>query len=359
MRTQKVTVKPRRRRRAIAITLVASLVILTVSAALPLAGYFAYETGLMSTAHAQESDDEAVNPRAEYWRAVRQGTEGYSAVPGAESGVLIQNGGENWRSVRNGPASFLGGSLIIFVLVALAAKHIAKGRDKLESRTGRTITRWSSFERVMHWYVAISFIILAITGLSLIFGKALLIPLLGKEGFAAWAQLAKPVHDYLALPFAAGLFIMLLMWIGKNVPKAHDVEWLKSLGGAIGDGHPPAGYFNAGEKVFYWLVFFSGIAMTVSGFFLLFPNLGTEREAMQFWHIIHLCSGLFIVAVALGHIYLGSIGTEGVLEGMVHGEVDEGFAKQHHSLWYEEVKGDARTTSATAPAGDVSTATPT
>jgi formate dehydrogenase subunit gamma len=241
----------------------------------------------------------------------------------------------------------------------LLAKHIVKGRDKLESRTGRTVTRWSAFERVMHWYVAISFIVLAITGLSLIFGRTVLIPVIGKEGFAAWAQLAKPIHDYLSLPFAAGLFIMLLMWIGKNVPKAYDFEWLKSLGGAIGDGHPPAGFFNAGEKVFYWLMFFSGIAMTVSGFFLLFPNLGTEREAMQFWHIIHLVSGLFVIGVALGHMYLGSIGTEGVLEGMVHGDVDEGFARQHHSLWYEEIKGDGRTTSDAAPVGDASTATPT
>ena len=99
--------------------------------------------------------------------------------------------------------------------------------------------------------------------------------------------------------------------------------------GAIGDGHPPAGFFNAGEKVFYWIVFLGGVALTVSGFYLLFPNLETVRESMQFWHIIHASSGLFLIAVALGHMYLGSVGTEGVLEGMVSGEVDEGFAKQH------------------------------
>ena len=359
MRAHKATVKTRRRRRAAIITVLGSLLLV---AALPLTGYVANEAGLLQTARAQESteksEDEAVNPRAEYWRAVRQGTEGYSAVSGEEAGVLIQNGGENWRNIRNGPLSFLGGSFIIAVLIALLAKHIIKGKDKLEARTGRTVTRWSAFERVMHWYVAISFIVLAITGLSLIFGRTVLIPLLGKEGFAAWAQLAKPIHDYLSLPFAAGLAILLLMWIGKNAPKAYDLEWLKSMGGAIGDGHPPAGFFNAGEKVFYWLLFFSGIAMTVSGFFLLFPNLGTVRETMQFWHIVHLCSGLFLIGVALGHMYLGSIGTEGVLEGMVHGEVDEGFAKQHHSVWYEEVKGDA-SASESAPAGDVSTATQT
>jgi formate dehydrogenase subunit gamma len=313
-----------------------------------LIGYVANEAGLMPTAVAQESDDkddeEAVNPRSEFWREVRQGTAGYSAVPGEESGVLIQNGGENWRSIRNGPIIFFGGSLIVAVLIALLAKHIIAGKDKLESRTGRMLTRWSAFERVLHWYVAISFIVLAITGMSLIFGRTLLIPLLGKEGFAAWAQLAKPIHDYLSLPFAAGLAIMLLMWIGKNIPRAYDLKWLATLGGVIGDGHPPAGFANAGEKVFYWLVFFGGIALTASGVFLLFPNLGTVRESMQFWHIVHAASGLILIAVSLGHIYLGTIGTEGVFEGMVHGEVDEGFAMQHHNLWYEEVKGTARTT---------------
>ena len=355
MREQETTSKPRGRRRAILVTLIVTLM---VAMALPLTGYVAYEFGLVQIAQAQEeSDDEAVNPRAEYWRAVRGGVEGYSAVSGPEAGVLIQNGGQNWRAVRNGPISFYGGSFIIAVLIALLAKHIIKGKDKLETRTGRTVTRWSAFERVMHWYVAISFIILSITGLSLIFGRALLIPLLGKEGFAAWAQLAKPIHDYLSLPFAAGLFLLLLMWIGKNGLKGYDFEWLKSAGGAIGDGHPPAGFFNAGEKVFYWLVFLGGIGLTVSGFFLLFPNLETARESMQFWHIIHASTGLFLIAVALGHMYLGSIGTEGVLEGMVSGEVDEGFAKQHHSLWYEEVKGTAKPAEGKAAAGASSAAT--
>ena len=355
MREQETISKPRGRLRAILVTVVVTLM---VAMALPLTGYLAYEAGLMQSAQAQEkSKEEAVNPRAEYWRAVRGGTEGYSAVSGQEAGVLIQNGGQNWRAVRNGPISFYGGSFIIAVLIALLAKHIIKGRDKLETRTGRTVTRWSAFERVMHWYVAISFIILAITGLSLIFGRTVLIPILGKEGFAAWAQLAKPIHDYLSLPFAAGLFLLLLMWIGKNGLKSYDFEWLKSMGGAIGDGHPPAGFFNAGEKVFYWIVFLGGVALTLSGFYLLFPNLETVRESMQFWHIIHASTGLFMIAVALGHIYLGSIGTEGVLEGMVSGEVDEGFAKQHHSLWYEEVKGGSAPAESEAVPGASSAAT--
>ncbi len=164
----------------------------------------------------------------------------------------------------------------------------------------------------------ISFIILSITGLSLTFGRGGTDSATGQRRFPAWAQLAKPIHDYLSMPFAAGLFLLLLMWIGKNGLKGYDFEWLKSMGGAIGDGHPPAGFFNAGEKVSYWLVFLGGIALTVSGFFLLFPNLETVRESMQFWHIIHASTGLFMIAVALGHMYLGSVGTEGVARR--HGE---------------------------------------
>jgi formate dehydrogenase subunit gamma len=69
--------------------------------------------------------------------------------------------------------------------------------------------------------------------------------------------------------------------------------------------------------------------------------------------------GVFVIGIALGHIYLGSVGTEGVLDGMVSGEVDEGFAKQHHNLWYEEVKGGTPAASEPAATGEASGAAPT
>ncbi|MDH3451391.1 MAG: formate dehydrogenase subunit gamma [Gammaproteobacteria bacterium] len=337
MRAQTITRKSRGRRRIALVTVALSMLL---AMALPLTGYIAHDAGL-AWAQSDDAEKEAVNPRAEYWRAVRQGTAGYSAVSGAEAGVLIQNGGENWRNARNGPLKFFGGSLLIAVLIAILVKHLVTGKDMIESPAGRKMTRWSGFDRALHWYVGITFIILAITGLSLLFGRALLIPLLGKEGFSAWAQLAKPVHDYLSLPFIVGFALLLLLWIPRNFLRSYDFAWLKSLGGLIGKDHPQAGFMNGGEKVFFWILFFGGVALMVSGFYLLFPNLGWERETMQLSHIVHSASGLFLIAVSLGHIYLGSIGVEGVLEGMVSGEVDEGFAKQHHNLWYDEVKGNA------------------
>ena len=354
MRAQTITRKPRNRRRIALVTVALSMLL---AMALPLTGYIAHDAGL-AWAQSDDAEEEAVNPRAEYWRAVREGTDGYSAVSGSEAGVLIQNGGENWRSLRNGPLMFFGGSLLIAVILAILVKHLVKGKDMLESTTGRKMTRWSGFDRALHWFVGITFIILAITGLSLLFGRMLLIPLLGKEGFAAFAQLAKPVHDYLAVPFIIGFALMLIIWIPRNFLRSHDFAWLKSVGGMIGKRHPQAGFMNGGEKVFFWILFFGGVALMVSGFYLLFPNLGWERETMQLSHIVHSASGLFLIAISLGHIYLGSIGVEGVLEGMVRGEVDEGFAKQHHNLWYDEVKGVAPPEESSAAPG-VSDATPT
>ena len=354
MREQTKIRKPRDRRRVV---LVAVAISLLAAMALPLTGYLAYETGLVQVAAAQEDDsEEAANPRAEYWRAVRGGVEGYSAVTGPEAGVLIQSQGEEWRQTRNNTLLVLGGWFLVLILAAIVANHLFTGGDKLEGgRTGRMILRWSSFDRALHWFVAISFVVLAITGLSLSFGRTVMIPLLGKEGFAAWAQLAKPVHDYLSLPFAVAFMLMLLLLIPKNMLKSHDFKWLASLGGRIGGGHPSAGFINGGEKIMFWLMFFGGAALTISGFFLLFPNLDFSRGAMQLANVVHVVIGLFLIGIAMGHIYLGSIGTEGAWEGMSSSEVDEAFAKQHHDLWYEEVKGGA-SASDSEPAGDVSAA---
>ena len=357
MREQTKIRKPRDRRRVV---LVAVAISLLAAMVLPLTGYLAYETGLVQVAAAQEDEKEdEANPRAEYWRAVRGGVEGYSAVSGPEAGVLIQSEGEEWRQARNNTILVLGGWFLVLILAAIVANHLFTGGDKLEGgRTGRMILRWSSFDRALHWFVAISFVVLAITGLSLSFGRTVLIPLMGKEGFAAWAQLAKPVHDYLSVPFGVAFIFMLLMLIPKNILKGYDFAWLASLGGRLGKGHPSAGFINAGEKIMFWLMFFGGAALVISGFFLLFPNLDFTRGAMQLANIVHVVIGLFLIGIAMGHIYLGTIGTEGAWEGMYSGEVDEAFAKQHHDLWYEEVKGGAPT-SENAPAGDVSTATPT
>ncbi len=280
------------------------------------------------------------NPRANYWRAVREGRSGYTAVRGQETDVLIQGTGQIWREIRNGPVVTYGAWILAAVVLALGLFHIIVGPARLAGpRSGVLVERWSLFERTLHWFVAIAFILLAITGLSLLYGRAVLIPLLGHEAFAAYADLAKDVHNYVGPAFAAALLVMLLIWIKDSLFTRVDWEWIKQGGGYFGKGrHPHAYKVNAGEKIWFWALFFFGIGVSVTGLLMDFPNLGWERETMQAANVIHAVLGILLTAFSLGHIYLGTIGNEGSLEGMIHGTVDEAWAKQHHDLWLEEVK---------------------
>lgn len=339
-------------------TMLWSMVIIVVSAmVLPLSGYV--YVGIVSDSQAQSAAQSESNPRANYWRAVREGNEGYVASRGPyTTNVLVQNGGQNWRQVRNGPVATYGAGILVAVLVILLAFYAIRGSMKLEGeRSGKTVFRWSAFERGMHWFVAILFIILAITGLSMLFGRAVLIPLLGLEGFSAWATVSITLHNWLGPLFIVGVAAMILVWFKNNLPKSYDWEWFKQGGGILKGKHPPAGKANAGEKLFvFWGgLILCGIIVSATGIVLDFPIWGQSREDMQLAQVMHASFGMLWTAIILGHAYLGSIGTEGAFEGMISGRVSVEFAEQHHNMWYEEVKHQAEDTGhkpGGAPAGE-------
>lgn len=282
--------------------------------------------------------EEGENQRANFWRAVRQGNAGYTAVQGQETGVFIQNGGENWRALRNGPVKFYGTLLLGLMVVVIAVYHAINGSVRIHNkRSGLTVERWSIFERTIHWYTAILFLVMMVTGLSLMFGRYALIPVIGKDAFAAYAGLAKELHNYMGPFFALGLAIEILMWIRFNIPNKEDFQWFIQGGGLFGNAHPHAGRMNGGEKLWFWVLATVGVAMIVAGLVLNFPNYGQTRETMQLAHLVHVACSMVVIAVALGHIYIGTLGSEGSLEGMTTGRVDTEWAKQHHDLWYEEL----------------------
>jgi formate dehydrogenase subunit gamma len=211
---------------------------------------------------------------------------------------------------------------------------------RIESgRSGRVLVRFSAFERFVHWMTATCFIILALTGLNITFGKPLLLPLIGAEAFTNWSQWAKYAHNYLSFPFTLGVFLIFLMWIAWNIPNRVDVEWLKEGGGMVGHKHPPAYRFNAGQKMIYWIVVLGGGAAAASGYFLMFPFYVTNIAGMQLAQIVHGVVAVLFVAAMLGHIYIGTIGMEGAFEAMWDGTVDVNWAKEHHNLWAERELG--------------------
>jgi len=307
--------KPVARRKRIALW--TSAIILVGVVVLPLGGYL--YTGLTAQAAAEEQ----TNPRANYWRAVREGNTGYTAVVGQETNVLIQNGGQNWRQTRNGPVANIGPWMLAVIVGAILLFAIARGQVKLEkSASGRMIQRWNTAERVLHWYTAILFIILAITGLSLFFGRAVLIPVLGASGFSAWAQLSINLHNYLGPFFIAGVVLSIIAWIKYTIPNQTDWAWIKQGGGMFGKGeHPHADRINAGEKILtFWVgMVVLGIAVSITGLMLLGWIGGQFRETMQTANLIHSIAAMIWVALTLGHIYLGAWGggrhTPGYVEG--------------------------------------------
>ena len=269
--------------------------------------------------------------------------QGRVSIPDQRSSVLIQPAGREWREFRTVALRWVGGIAILGMLAALVIFYLSRGMVRLESgRARRTIVRFTSFERFVHWMTASCFIVLAISGLNITFGRPLLLPLIGHEAFSGWSQWAKYAHNYLSFPFTIGVVLIFLMWIAGNIPNKVDVDWLKRGGGVVGHDHPPAYRFNAGQKAIYWIVVIGGGLVAATGYELMFPFYLSGIEGMQLAQMVHGTVALLFVAVMLAHIYIGTIGMEGAFEAMGSGTVDINWAREHHSLWLEEENARAQ-----------------
>lgn len=278
-----------------------------------------------------------INPRSQYWRNVRGQAVGYSTVNSPGATTLIQATGQDWRRIRNGYVSTFGPWFLLAITLGIGLFYVLRGPVKLkQARSGRTVTRWTLNERTLHWVTATLFVIMAIGGLSILFGRAVLRPLLGDAGFAAWAGFSKVVHNYTGVLFTVCIVLMIVSWMKHNLPRREDWDWIRKGGGMFGE-HAPAGRVNAGEKMWFWFIAIAGLAVCISGLVLDFPNFGGSRFTMQVANVIHSVLAIAWVGVFLGHVYIGTIGTEGALEGMTHGDVSVEWAKQHHDLWYQEI----------------------
>lgn len=268
---------------------------------------------------------------------------GRVSIPDAKSGVLIQPQGREWRATLNGPVKSAGGWLLVLTVVGLAAFLAIRGRVKLESGpSGRTMQRFNATERFAHWLTAICFIVLGLSGLNLSFGRSVVLPLTGPEAFTALSSFGKLAHNFLSFPFVLGVLLMAVLWIRHNIFNAVDMEWIRQGGGIITKGnHPPAGKFNGGQKVLFWLVVIGAAALAVSGYILMFPFAVTDIGGMQTAQLVHAIAGILMVAVILGHIYIGTVGMEGAFDAMGTGQVDTNWAKEHHSLWAQEGRARA------------------
>lgn len=293
------------------------------------------------------------------WKYVRNGNAGTTQMKDELSAVMIQSEGDNWRALRNGPVSMFGGIGLAGIIALLFAFFLYRGKIKVESGlSGDTILRFATLDRFAHWLMAGSFVLLALTGLNILYGRYVLIPILGPELFSSITVGGKYIHNYLSFAFMIGLALAFILWVKHNIPTKIDWQWLKMGGGIFKAGmHPPAKKFNAGQKMIFWITMIGGLSVSMSGIALMFPfetsmfsetfallnifglDLPTNLTAMQeqqynqLWHGV-VSLGLMIMIIA--HIYIGSVGMEGALDAMNSGKVDRNWAKEHHNLWVKE-----------------------
>ncbi len=336
------------------------------------------EPGYAAQTNGQRAQVQPGN-NAPMWRQVGQGVTGYSSLPAPEAGNLIQpfvqypgsrltNAGEAWREVRNHWIIPYGGALLAIVVLAIALFYWRKGTMALHGApTGRTIERFTPFERSAHWVNAIAFCVLAVSGLVMAFGKFILLPVLGSTLFGWLAYLLKNAHNFAGPLFAVSLVVVIATFIKDNLPRAGDLRWLLKGGGLLSDEEVPSHRFNAGEKLLFWGgVLVLGLVVVASGLVMdkLVPSMVYERGTMQIAHMVHAVATVLMMAMFLGHIYMGTIGMTGAYRAMRDGQVDETWAKEHHALWYEDIKAGkipaqrSTPSGATAPLAPASKVTP-
>ncbi|MDP6175107.1 MAG: formate dehydrogenase subunit gamma, partial [Rhodospirillales bacterium] len=293
---------------------------------------------------------------SELWHRIRRGERGTVSLPDRQAGVMIQSEGDNWRAVRNGPVSFYGAWLMAMTLLVLLLFFLVRGRIRIESGlSGREVERFNGLERFTHWMTAGSFVVLGLSGLNMLYGRYVFIPLIGPETFSTLTYYGKLGHNFLGFAFMAGLVLIVLLWVRDNMPSRADWDWIKRGGGMFFlSVHPPAHKFNAGQKFIFWLTVLVGASISFSGISLMFPftfepfagtfavmnMIGfdlpttlTSMQEMQLTQLWHTVLSMAMIAVILAHIYIGWIGMEGAYDAMGHGYVDENWAREHHSLW--------------------------
>ncbi|HUV21940.1 MAG TPA: formate dehydrogenase subunit gamma [Gammaproteobacteria bacterium] len=287
----------------------------------------------------------STSPGAELWREVRQrdgDVTGTTQVRSPGADVLVNVSGQAWREYRMEELIPKASAAILIVLVVIAVFRLLRGRIRIEGgRSGFRVLRFTTNQRIAHWATAILFVTLGLTGLTLLLGRNLLIPVFGAEGFGMIAGAAKFLHDYLGPVFMFALVWLFILFVRDNVPSPKiDLQWLLKGGGMFGK-HVHAPRYNAGEKLWFWLASIGGLAVIVSGLVLDFPIFGQTRATMEFYHWVHSVSALILIVVSFGHIYMGTAALEGTFEVMQTGYCDSNWAREHHDLWYEEVKDSA------------------
>lgn len=205
----------------------------------------------------------------------------------------------------------------------------------------KKLLRYTPFERVNHWLTAITFILMALSGLS--FFEPFYYPLSQLFGGGVWTRI---LHPFFGVVMAISFGVEFFNYRKLNVMTTNDWEWLshaRELVDSDDRNMPETGKFNGGQKLLFWLLvacmvllILSGIVIWRAYFSFLFP-VGLIRFAS----VVHAVAATIMIALIIFHIY-AAIWTKESLDAMLYGRVRRAWAKQHHPAWFREMTGDGK-----------------
>lgn len=196
------------------------------------------------------------------------------------------------------------------------------------------IERFSRWDRALHWLVTITFLYLFLSGLGIYSPKfAWLLPIMGGSEFARW------LHPWSGIVFSIGVLFMFLKWSKDLLLTPDDIVWLKNVKFYLkGEEEklPEAGKYNAGQKIYGWLVFIGCVVFLVTGIFMWFPE-SFPIDVTRISIALHDLAFILVGAGFIVHVYMGTVGVPGSLTSMITGKVSALWAMKHHPKWFKEV----------------------
>jgi len=214
---------------------------------------------------------------------------------------------------------------IITVIPAIFLLHYLIVGAKHFDHDGEQVLFFPLFTRIVHFFAAISFTLLAISGLMVIFGTYL--------GGGVLIRTARTVHLVSALVFVLPALLMFIMWLKDMLPQLHDFVWMFVFGGYLSKKKKavPAGKFNAGQKMYFWFATIGGGVMAYTGYIIW--GMGADLDTVRLYTIIHNFLGMAILAFYLTHLYMAVFAIAGSLESMKTGYKSKDEVDILHNLY--------------------------
>ena len=230
------------------------------------------------------------------------------------------------------------GPIIMLVVFLIVVHYHSYGPKRITfDPYSDEIKRFNLVERGIHLFRLISFVFLAVTGLILAFNLHL-----WQQILFGSARTLHDVHVWMGIVFIVTTIGGVILWFRDAAFESFDREWVRKMGGYLGHkGEVPAGRFNAGQKMFYWLSSSLGLLMGVTGLILVFKgSFGLPTICVT--STVHNLLGFFLIAGVVAHAYLGTVANPGTWRVLVDGSVTREWAEHHHPNWFRKLKEQER-----------------